>query len=238
MKANLLQEMAVAKEGKSLIDAVDNLFLNQFLDEKELEFRITIKNKKSNLPSKELYNRIEKDNARFVFSENAIKKIATNYRLRFLDSDMYKPQIPELAFVKARRLEETYGTKFDTYKILAPEKSFDTETAKDPLIFAQIAEKKYIFIHKWGNDLSRFRKVSRWPIRTPYHFAFTVFTFLFLLTSLFAPEANPGSNSVLSPKFVFFFTGLIMAISSSVYAFLAFQKNFSCYVYNSIYNNR
>lgn len=238
MKANLLREMAEAKEGKSLIDAVENLFLNQFLDEKELEQRIGSKNCSTKLPSANILKAIEKHNKKQIFTETAVKQIATNYRLRFLNSAMYLPQIPELAFIKARRLEEKYNTKFDTYKILAPKKSFDTETAKDPLLFAQIAENKYLFIHKWGKDLSPWRKLSRWPLRSPYHFTFSVLCLLFLLTSIIAPEANPYSSSIFSPKLVFFFCGLMIAASWSVFVFLAFQKNFSCYIYNSRFNNR
>lgn len=100
-----------------------------------------------------------------LFSINQIKSIAIKYGLRFLNMSIYKGTVdPQLSRV-ILEFENKYGFKHnDNYKILAPAESFKLEKRpKDPLAFVKVAEidgeEFYYLLHKWGNDLNRWRRL-------------------------------------------------------------------------------
>lgn len=177
------------------------------------------------------FDKITKDNNEAmqfdeIYDISVIKKMAVHYGLRFLPSDVYKgtidPFLPSILnkFISKydiEILERTRHTTSDFY-ILAPASSFDLQPVpKDPIMFYRINENKYAFIHKWGNDLNGFRKVSNYFFRTGGHFcllfsslliiALTIvslivgnglpfaFLALLLLNGLFITEGNFNSDS-------------------------------------------
>ena len=93
-----------------------------------------------------------------IFHIDQIKKLAINFRLRFLDSHLFKNQIPDEAITKIRVLEKNHKTTLQGFKIIAPSKTFQLENYDDPLLFAPIGNNYYYLIHKWGNDLSRYSR--------------------------------------------------------------------------------
>ena len=44
-------------------------------------------------------------------------------------------------------------------KMMAPSKLFELENYDDPLMFVNLGNNYYYLIHKWGNDMSFFRKI-------------------------------------------------------------------------------
>src|SRR5699024_9523529 len=100
-----------------------------------------------------------------IFHLEQIKKICVVDRLRFLDSHYFKKELPIEALQKTKHIEKLHQTEFTGFKIMAPAKSFRLKNADDPLLFAPMGNGYYYLIHKWGNDLSPWRKLKAWPYK-------------------------------------------------------------------------
>ena len=65
--------------------------------------------------------------------------------------------------------------------MMAPSKLFELENYDDPLMFVSLGNNYYYLIHKWGNDMSYFRKLLMWPFKNLYNImVFICFLSLFL----------------------------------------------------------
>lgn len=172
-----------------------------------------------------------------VFHIKHIEKICVDYRLRFLDSSYFKNKIPFEAFQKIKQLEEEHQTSLNGFKIMAPSKLFKLENADDPLLFAPIGNDYYYLIHKWGNDLSPFRKLIMWSFKCFENFMITVFISALIATSLvpngfFMDPENSGTEFFLLFIFMFKWIGGV-----SLYYGFAKGKNFSESIWKSKYYN-
>jgi len=104
-----------------------------------------------------------------IYDIKAIRKIAINYHLRFLPSELYvgtiDPQLPSIINKFCNKSDVI--PEPDDFYILAPKQSFKLRVRpKDPLMFYRVTEDKYAFIHKWGHDLSIWRYLSSLPLRS------------------------------------------------------------------------
>lgn len=101
-----------------------------------------------------------------LFSLEQIKNICIKYRLRFLDSSVFKGEIPYEAIAKIKALERQFNRPLNNFKIVAPKELFHLEDKdSDPLLFLKVDENTYYFIHKWGGELNRFRSLLAFPLR-------------------------------------------------------------------------
>ncbi|MFY0712517.1 hypothetical protein J1D01_02480 [Seonamhaeicola sp. NFXS20] len=100
-----------------------------------------------------------------IFHISHIQSICITYRLRFLNSNLFKAEIPQEAINNIKQLEKVHQTTLSGFKIMAPSKLFKLENYDDPLLFAPIGNGYYYLIHKWGNDLSVWRKWLMYPFR-------------------------------------------------------------------------
>ena len=82
-----------------------------------------------------------------IFHLEQIKTICIDYRLRFLDSDIFKNEIPEEAISKIRMLEKAHNTSLNGFKIIAPSKAFHLLNYDDPLLFVPMGNDYYYLIH-------------------------------------------------------------------------------------------
>ena len=92
--------------------------------------------------------------------------------------------------------------------MMAPSSLFQLENYDDPLMFASLGNDYFYLIHKWGNDLSFFRKIMMWPFKSLYNIIiFMCFISLFLTLiipkDLFQYENNPGAEFFITYLFVF-----------------------------------
>ena len=118
-----------------------------------------------------------------VFSIHEIKKIAINYRLRFLPSKYAKKIIPEEAIFKIKKIEKENHIEIKEFYILAPSEAFDLEDVnKDPLLFIPLENNRYLLIHKWGNDLSWLKKIFAFPLRNIETILLSIGIFSLLIT--------------------------------------------------------
>ena len=186
-----------------------------------------------------------------IFTSEQIKNIAIRYRLRFLDSKLFKGEIPYEAILKVKELEKKHQVKFSEFKILAPASLFKLEDRnKDPLLFAKIEPilfslpegkgvsplrgdergASYLLIHKWGNDLNGFRKVLAFPLRTIKNFVLT-----FLALSLLITLAVPVDYN--THMFVFLLSNLFFISTFAHIGYMRLNQNFSEFEWDSKYIN-
>ncbi len=176
-----------------------------------------------------------------VFSEEAVRRICVKYRLRFLDAGLFKGDIPPQAVHAVRLLERQADGPVRGYKIMAPASRFKLCDAEvDPLLFVPIAPGRYYLVHKWGGDLSAFRVVKGWPVRSPAHLAATLLLLALALTALVpggligvGPEDGPFNG----PRVGFFVWSALVMASFTVFGWFAFFGQFSTAAWNSRHFN-
>lgn len=123
--------------------------------------------------------KIENDYEGKVYKIEQIKKLAIDYRLRFLSSQRYTgtfdievtSKIKE--FAKSANVQLSPNTLERSFYILAPQEMFALQDEKyvtkkqlDPAIFYKIDDNHYRLIHKWGDDFTIFRLISGFRYRS------------------------------------------------------------------------
>ncbi|MFV8224658.1 hypothetical protein [Christiangramia aquimixticola] len=171
-----------------------------------------------------------------IFHINDIEKICVDYRLRFLNANLLKSEVPLEAVKKIKALEKQHHTSLKGFKIMAPSKLFKLENADDPLLFAPIGNGYYYLIHKWGNDLHPFRKVLMWPFKTLENFVVLLLAGSFLCALLVPDGLFSQDQSITQFLMIFFFIFKWLAGLSIFYGF-KMGKNFSSEIWNSKYYN-
>jgi hypothetical protein len=104
-----------------------------------------------------------------VYSKEDIMKMCTRYALVLAHSRKYEQEIPIEAGIKLNEIipkTERYNKYYDpgNIYILAPKSHFDRSVAertklnRDPIMFIH-ENNEFIFVHKWGNDFTIFRRI-------------------------------------------------------------------------------
>lgn len=91
-----------------------------------------------------------------------IRKVCLDYNLRCLPLKTYRGEFPVEALSAVKEMETAIGKPLGNELIIAaPESSFVLqERPVDPLLFAPIGNDYYYLLHKWGKDLSIFRRLQ------------------------------------------------------------------------------
>ena len=170
-----------------------------------------------------------------IFHLEQIKKVCIDYRLRFLDSHMFKNEIPEEAISKINALEKNHHTILEGFKIMAPSSTFQLKSYDDPLLFAPVGNNYYYLIHKWGNDLSATRKLKVLPFKSLTHFLIMTMLISVIIT-LLIPINNLSKSIPLAGfiEFLFVWKGVIAV---GLYGFFMAGKNFNTRIWNRKYFN-
>ena len=171
-----------------------------------------------------------------IYHVEHIKAICIDYRLRFLDSELFKGSIPYEAIMKSKALNKEHGIELSGFKIMAPSKLFKLENADDPLLFAPIGNDYYYLIHKWGNDLSPFRKLAVLPFKN-FENLMMLSVLVSLIASFFVPKGL-FSIETSGVQFLLIFLFMFKSVAAVVlyYGFAA-GKNFNTAIWNSKYSN-
>ena len=122
-------------------------------------------------------------------------------------------------------------------KMMAPSSLFQLENYDDPLMFASLGNDYFYLIHKWGNDLSFFRKIMMWPFKSLYNIIIfmciiSLFLTLIIPKDLFQYENNPGAEFFITYLFI-----LKSVIAIFIYYGFALGKNFNEYIWNRKFYN-
>lgn len=171
-----------------------------------------------------------------IFHVDQIQTICISYRLRFLESSLFKGEIPQEAINKIKQLEKEHNTKLKGFMIMAPSKLFKLENYDDPLLFAPIGNGYYYLIHKWGNDLSVWRKWLMYPFRNLDTIIISTIIAAFLIALSF-PESyfNPKYKMT---QFIFLFFFMFKVIGFCLIFFgVSKGKNFNSAIWDSRYIN-
>ncbi|MEG3658726.1 hypothetical protein V5097_15055 [Arenibacter palladensis] len=169
-----------------------------------------------------------------IYHVRHIKKIAVDYRLRFLDSHYFKGEIPQDAISKIKKLEKEHELEIKGFKILAPSKLFKLKDRDDPILFAPIGNDYYYLIHKWGRDLHPLRKILMWPFKSLVNLVALVVGISYLITLLVPNGLFSKESSSFQFWVIFFFMFKCLASIVIFYGF-ALGKNFSPAIWNCKY---
>ena len=169
-----------------------------------------------------------------IFHIDSIEKLCIKYRLRFLDTHLFKGDYPNELYSIIPELEATHDTQLENFKIMAPSKLFRLKTKEDPLLFVPIGNGYYYLVHKWGNDLKTYRKFLVWPSKN-------VNTLIF--TSIFLSLASTAASALLFNKlsdtqlFVIFVFNIKTFVFITFYLLFMMRKNFNESIWDSKYKN-
>jgi hypothetical protein len=176
------------------------------------------------LPDPELFQKLD------IYEIEDIKRLSIKYRLRFLGTDQFEGEIPHEALIAVKNQERCSEVKLKNFKILAPSEMFALEDCdKDPILFAELSDGRYLFLHQWGGDLSSWRLIASWPLRNIRTLAFTIFS-VSLLISLFFPTELVLSgevHSIAAVRFAFFAWTFVCISAVVTYIGFAFFKSLS-----------
>jgi hypothetical protein len=170
-----------------------------------------------------------------IFHLEQIKALCIDYRLRFLDSSIFKNAIPEEAISKIRMLEKQHLTSLEGFKIIAPSKSFHLLNYDDPLLFIPIGNDYYYLVHQWGNEINPLRRLLVLPIRNLWNFTLSAII-LSVIVTLLVPENNLSKTVPLASVIIFLFAfKSIFAVFA--YYFFMMGKNFNEEIWQRQYYN-
>lgn len=170
-----------------------------------------------------------------IYHLSQIKAVCIDYRLRFLDQKYFKGEIPQEAKDKINALESDHNTVLSGFKIMAPSVLFRLSKTDDPLLFVPVGNDYYYLVHKWGNDLSPYRKLLMWPYKNLMNLIAVILLVSFLVTLITPYQIFTKTND--SSTFFMLFLFMFKAVASVVlfYGF-ALGKNFNKAIWNSRYN--
>ena len=175
-----------------------------------------------------------------IYHIDQIRKLCTDYRLRFLDAKCFKGEIPYEAISRIKKLQKDQQCEIHNYKIMAPAPMFHLEEKdRDPLLFVPLSATHYYLVHQWGKDLNPFRKMMVFPFRNFQSLLATV-AFLALAIVMSIPSSimmGPYDSTSLGIRVIFFFY-LFIAFSglTALYGFSR-MKNFNANLWNSKYTS-
>lgn len=227
----LLSERSKFKSDKDILDEIKSILMDN--ESSREEIRQGIKEKSSTKSNDFNIDLMETDN---IFHLEQIRKICIDYRLRFLDSHLFKNDIPEEAITKISHLEKNHHFKLEGFKIVAPSKLFHLKNYDDPLLFVPIGNNYFYLIHKWGNDLNPFRKTLMRPFKTMENFMLLILAISLLFAAIVPLNAlgKVNENVLRLVSFLFIFKSLA---GIAIYYCFWKGKNFNEDIWRSEYYN-
>jgi hypothetical protein len=173
---------------------------------------------------------------KFIFSQNEIKQICVVYRLKFLDSSIFKSEIPYESVLKIKELNNHYKKDLKYFKILAPYESFAKKNSeKDAFLFTKTNHDNYYIIHRWGKKLPWYRMYKHWPMRN-FETLFLSVIIITIILALSLPikliSLDPKAEYWSGYRAATFFHLLIFNMGVTAYVTFTFAKNFSSTIWN------
>ncbi|MDO9000166.1 MAG: hypothetical protein Q7W45_10405 [Bacteroidota bacterium] len=171
-----------------------------------------------------------------IFKISEIKKIALNYRLKFIDSQYFKSEIPYEAILKIKDINSNYRKDIKGFKILGPIGSFKKgENLKNTILFAPTNYGNYYLIHNWGTPLKWHRKITSWPLKNFDNLFLSVIMYTLIITlSIPTPLITLDSTATYWSGYraAAFMHLLIFHLGVTAYITFTFAKNLSSIAWN------
>jgi hypothetical protein len=173
----------------------------------------------------------------YIYTASELKKIAVLYRLKFLESKVYKPGIPYEAILKIKYLNGLFKKEIRLFSILSLSVSFtDKASGVSALLFAKTNYDNYYLVHSWGSKVSWWRSLKFWPLRNFENLFVSILTATLIIT-LSLPtrliSLDPKAEYWSGYRAAAFFHLLIFNMGVTAYFTFAFSKNFSSTTWNS-----
>lgn len=239
-RVDIIQELVKEKNQtavKSILDEVHGILEEQYQVEQDIMYSLSEKSEFSY----QLHHSCL--NPESIFTIEQIRSVCIRYRMRFLDAELFKGEIPFEAIGKIKSIQKSQETQIKKFKILAPKRLFKLNDADaDPLLFVPLTNGNYYLIHKWGTDMKWFRKVMSFPFQCFENLILTLLVLTLLIALLIpneilVPESNMAVNNVFSywgfHRVAFFFHFLILAGGITTFIWFSFHQNFSEKEWNS-----
>ena len=232
-KVNLFEELLQERNKQISTNELTSLLKNIWSKEDSKKERITKSLKNANNGS---FNQLKFDKmeTKNIFHKDTIKNICIRYRLRFLDSNLFKGEYPKNITKIISDIELKHDTNLKNFMIMAPSKLFKIKSPDDPILFIPIGNDYFYLIHKWGEEFNYLRKLLVLPFKNIDNltiFSVIVSVFFALLGKLFIPSLTLSEVFIL---FLFLVKGFIFIF---FYTFFLTRKNFSESIWNSKYDS-
>ena len=232
-KVNLFEELL--RERNKQISSIELKTLIKDSWEKE-DFKKNRIAKSLNEKNNENFNKMkfEEMETKNIFHKDTIKSICVQYRLRFLDSNLFKGDYPNNITKVISDIEKKHETTLSNFMIMAPSKLFKIKSPDDPILFVPIGNDYYYLIHKWGEEFNYLRKLLVLPFKNIDNltvFSILVSVFFALVGKLFMPNLTSSEVFIL---FLFLVKGFIFIF---FYMFFLTRRNFSESIWNSKYDS-
>ncbi len=232
-KVNLFEELLSERNKEissdELKSIVKKIWSNH--DSKKDQIRISLNKKNDDKNNQLKFDKMESKN---IFHKNTIKKICVRYRLRFLDSNLFKGEYPKNITRIITDLESKHDTSLSNFKIMAPSKLFKIKSPDDPILFVPIGNDYFYLVHKWGKEFNKLRKLMVLPFKNIDNltiFSILVSVFFALVGKLVMPSLTSSEVFIL---FLFLVKGFIFIF---FYMFFLTRRNFSESIWNSKYDS-
>jgi hypothetical protein len=173
-----------------------------------------------------------------IFTIAEIRAIAVTYRMKFLESSLFKPEIPYEAVLKLKRLNEEFKKELRFFFILSHPMSFrNKELNAESVLFVKTNADNYFMVHRWGTKMSGWRKVKYFPMQNFETLLSTILVFTLALT-LSLPTAfitlDSRAEYWSGYRAAAFFHLLIFNLGMTAYVTFAFTKNFTASTWNRL----
>ena len=232
-KVNLFEELLSERNKEissdELKSIVKKIWSNN--DSKKDQIRISLNKKNDHKNNQLKFDKMESKN---IFHKDTIKKICVRYRLRFLDSNLFKGEYPKNITRIITDLESKHDTSLSNFKIMAPSKLFKIKSPDDPILFVPIGNDYFYLVHKWGKEFNKLRKLMVLPFKNIDNltiFSILVSVFFALVGKLVMPSLTSSEVFIL---FLFLVKGFIFIF---FYMFFLTRRNFSESNWNSKYDS-
>jgi len=232
-KVNLFEELL--RERNKQISSNELKSLIKDIWDKE-DFKKNRIAKSLNEKNNENFNKMkfEEMETKNIFHKDTIKSICVQYRLRFLDSNLFKGDYPNNITKVISDIEKKHETTLNNFMIMAPSKLFKIKSPDDPILFVSLGNDYYYLIHKWGEEFNHLRKLLVLPFKNIDNltvFSILVSVFFALVGKLFMPSLTSSEVFIL---FLFLVKGFIFIF---FYMFFLTRRNFSESIWNSKYDS-
>ena len=232
-KVNLFEELLVERNKQISSEELNSLIEDIWSKEDNKTKRISnsLKDTNNDNINQLKFDEMETKN---IFHKETIKKICVRYRLRFLDSNLFKGDYPKNITKIISDIEKKHDTKLNNFMIMAPSKLFKIKSPDDPILFVPIGNDYYYLIHKWGEEFNYLRKLLVLPFKNIDNltiFSVLVSAFFALLGKLFIPSLTSSEVFIL---FLFLVKGFIFIF---FYMFFLTRRNFNESIWDSKYDS-
>lgn len=216
-----LREKNVEFQQNALLSEAYSILKGNVSDNHSIGFNI------ASLKPESLVVTDQKLNSEKIFSERDIKKCCVKFSLRFLNSINYKSELPYDAHIKKTAFEIETGQTLN-FMMLTEVSNFNSSYPNTQhLLFADIGNGEYYFIHQWGRDYTPYRKIASLPYRN-IEYLFIYILLLSVILTVVTPTifltTKPNIDYFSMIRMAYFFWCVVFISAIYTYYVIGIRK--------------